>query len=210
MPSRKASPPAAKKPRRKPVKRRKKRVEPPRFSIDLSKPAPANPPGYIFVGIDPGKTGAISTLLPDGRVVARPTPTVKINGQDVYDAYKMHRYMRWLRLWAISGKMVHIVMEEVTMRPFEAKRTVLAMGAGQGYWLCLARLYGFQITEVHPATWKAAYKFSKGRKTTAEFKRDSIKLCGKLYPQLSLQLQKDEAMAEATLLADYLKRSVIS
>ena len=185
-------------------------MERPTFSIDLSKPAPANPPGYVFVGIDPGKLGAISAILPDGRVVARSTPVVKINGREVYDAYKMHRFMRWLRLWALSGAMVHIVIEEVTMRPFEAKRTVLAMGAGLGHWVCLAQLYGLSLTEVHPATWKAAYNFRKGRKTTAEFKRDSIKLCAKLYPQLKLKLQKDEAMAEATLLADYLKRSITS
>lgn len=142
--------------------------------------------------------------------MARHVPVVKIKGKEVYDAYRIHQFMRWLRLWAMHGMSVRLMIEEVTMRPFEAKRTALAAGMGFGHWVCLARLYGFELPTIHPATWKAAYGFNKGKKTTTEFKRDSVAVCRKLYPQLRLYLEKDEALAEATLLADYLKRTIIS
>jgi hypothetical protein len=196
---------------RKTAKRRKSSVDTSvKIVVDFAAPAPPHPPNYIFVGIDPGRLGAISALFPDGRVVARHLPLVKVRGVERYDAYAMHRYMRWLRLWALDGYIVKCLAEEVTMRPFEAKRTVLAAGMGYGHWVCLAHLYGFELPQVHPSTWKAAYGFRRGKKTTAEFKRDTVSMCRKLYPSVKLYLEKDEALAEATLIADYLKRTYAS
>lgn len=163
----------------------------------------------IYVGIDPGKTGAVAVILPD-RVYFEDMPTLKVGTKNEYDTNEMAEI-----IWRIRKDVGHcgepfVMLEKSQAMPPEinGRRQGVAssfqVGLGYGIWLGLLSGLGIAYEVAHPATWK--------RKMLADMpkgKEASILKAKQLFPQVAascLKRKKDHGRAEALLLAEYGRR----
>lgn len=172
----------------------------------------------IYVGIDPGQTGAFAVIYPGGsveschapfKIVRKKLPRSKTKAGKPrfktvaanYDFRRMYLLFYRLRLLQRDrGCEVIVGIERQCARPTDAKGVVFAVGRNQMVWEAMAGANKFLPKMVSPSVWKPLY-LGKGAS-----KERSRQLCLQLYPTVSLPLKKDEARAEAILIADYLLR----
>lgn len=183
-----------------------------------SVPRPANPDVTLFVGIDPGKSGGISFVYPGGRIKAYHTPVIKhrkvypraktksgkpkVSTKTEYNVKAMFLLMYMAKQWLQKkpGRRVVVCIEKQWARPHDSKHVVMVISESFTTWRVMSKLLALYTVEVSPGAWKCRY-VKMGAKKDA-----SIKACQRLYPQLNLPLKKDECLAEATLIADYVAR----
>jgi len=119
----------------------------------------------IWAGIDPGSTGALAVILPDGTVKLIDTPIIetKVSGKKrkEYDDAEMARLLRRLReLGQEHGVRVHVTLEKVNAMPsIDGKRSMGATSAfsfGTGYGVWRGALAALQVPFelVAPQRWK--------------------------------------------------------
>lgn len=99
-----------------------------------------------------------------------------------------------------AGCEIAVCLERQWARPTDSKHVVEQFAKGYATWTTLIELLDLPLVEVSPSVWKPRYVFKDAPKD------ESIKVCRKLYPRLKLPLKKDECIAEATLIADYVRR----
>lgn len=144
-----------------------------------------------YVGIDPGKTGAIAVLGLNAYICDVPL----ISGD--YDFYQM---------WKILGRVferhdkLYLGLERQQAMPGQGVSSTFQTGRGYGAWeaLCWITTPDFQI--VSPRVWKKKLGLTGDKEASRE-------LATKLYPSMENQLsrKKDHNRAEALLLAHYTK-----
>ena len=146
-----------------------------------------------YLGIDPGKTGAIAAVNSNGHVFIADIPM--LNGD--YNFYEM---------WKLLGGVIqhysatYLTLEKQQAMPKQGVSSTFATGRGYGAWeaLCWITTPDFEI--VSPRVWKKKLGLSSD-------KEESRELAIKLYPSVTDQLKrvKDHNRAEALLLAHYTK-----
>lgn len=177
--------------------------------------------GQIWGGIDPGKSGAVGVIYPDGTVdawhnpviIERKTTASKLKsgprkGQNVKRrTEKRHndlsgRLSLLLPLAKASraGYDVIVTLEHISSMPRDGKVQAFAFGYDFGTWEMALVALKLKYLMVRPNVWRPAMVGKEADK------RDSLILCRRLYPKLDLPLAKDEARAEAILLADWQRR----
>jgi hypothetical protein len=149
----------------------------------------------IFLGIDPGKKGAIAAIE-DGRVrsALRTTPHL-VEGK----AYRYHEMARVLRAVADTGKVVACTIEQGGAMPRQGVSTMFVCGVGYGLWVGIAAALNLPLELPRPNVWKRAMGVTKD-------KGSSIIMAERLFPGWSAKHKCDEAIAEALLLAEYGRR----
>jgi len=171
-----------------------------------------------WVGIDPGKKGGVAVVYANGHVEAWHTPTTttrekrkrkktpsgkpsyKVSTE--YDLPAMHQIILELsRLYHNQSHNVSVTLERQAARPNDGKGQVFQTGRGQGLWEMACAGNGLPYKMLQPAEWKAKY-LPKGADKT-----QSILACNDIYPDFPLPKVKDEALAEAILIADYAMRT---
>ena len=171
----------------------------------------------VWIGIDCGKKGAIAFLWPDGFLTASHVPVVterkkrarkktksgrpSVTSTTEYDCTQMLAVLRaglneaYARCFYTA-----VAIERQQGMPTDSKKTVFAVGRGQGLWEMAVASFGLQPELIRPVDWKKNYVPPKAEKEL------SIIACKQLYPNFEFRLKKDEALAEAILIADYLMR----
>jgi len=179
-----------------------------------------------YIGIDVGLDGAIAAIC-DGELgpLLFPMPTFTVESRRsggkkhrVMDAAGVMDTIETLRL---HQRDIHVLIETAQLRP-----AMIASGhvcprcgkehmfAGQGLASQaefigqfreirgILRGLGIPFDEVHPATWKKDVFHGRSEKMDARI------LAGQLYPSVApkMALKKNDGLAEALLIADYLKR----
>ena len=139
-----------------------------------------------YIGIDPGKSGAIAIINGDGSVA-----TAQFSEEAYLDMLTKHSCHR-------------AVVEDVHAMPRQGVTSMFSFGQNKGWILGL--LYAFQIpvTLVSPQRWKRYYGLDTD-------KQKSILLAKPLYPNACLLAtprckKPSDGIAEAILMADYCKR----
>jgi hypothetical protein len=152
----------------------------------------------VYVGIDPGKKGAVAAVYDEGRNAESWHVPILAGA---YNLPGMLRLLYRFQKLQKSGVRVVVGVEEQNPRPTDSKHTVKMVGMGQAYWemACAANHLAFQL--ISPLSWKRKY-VNKGA-----HKEASILAAVAIYPNASFPLKKDEARAEALLIADYLMRA---
>ena len=139
-----------------------------------------------YIGIDPGKDGALA-VLSDGVFVEA----------IFYDtqAYKN----------ALSGlqRPATAVLEHVNAMPKQGVTSMFTFGEGFGYLKGLLEAYGIPYELVRPHKWKKEFGISD--------KNQAVEVCKRLFPDVNLKkterCKKDhDGMAEAILMAEYARR----
>ena len=175
----------------------------------------------ILIGIDPGLTGAMAVITERGQIVSvYDTPVLAMGGKGgnrhVYDLPAM---LSILRLYCSPGMEAHAAIEKLHGIPIKSRRkpddqsdipgmgstTSFAMGLGYGVWLMGLVAAGIKYTEVPPPTWRKAmlYGLPKG-KDTGRLRAQQ------LFPGADLKFKKHHGRADALLLAEYLRRSLVN
>jgi len=149
-----------------------------------------------YVGIDPGKTGAIAFVCYHGQdslTLVHDVPLV--NGD--YNFYEM---------WKLLGNLIqqhaatYLTLEKQQAMPKQGVSSTFSTGRGYGAWeaLCWITTPDFEI--VSPRKWKKKLGLTSDKEQSRE-------LAIKLYPSMKdmLARKRDHNRAEALLLAHYTK-----
>lgn len=139
-----------------------------------------------YIGIDPGKDGALAVLCEGGLVSVVPFYP---------DAYKA-------ALRALNGPAL-AVLEHVGAMPGQGVTSMFSFGENFGYLKGLLEAFEIPYELVRPQRWKKEYGISG--------KNQPVEVCKRLFPGTSLRrterCKKDhDGMAEALLMAEFARR----
>lgn len=142
----------------------------------------------IYVGIDPGKSGAMAVLFPNGNVKTVPFNTAS--------------YI--VTIDDIKSQEVVCCLEKVGAMPGQGVVSMFNFGHNLGFieGILQANLISYQL--VPPQTWKKEFSLSSD-------KGKSIEVCQKLFPKANLlatdrSRKPSDGIAEAVLMAEYARR----
>ncbi len=143
----------------------------------------------IYVGIDPGKSGAIC-VIEDDFIKAFPCPD---NIQDMAIIFAMS-------ISVSETKKVVAYIEKVWARPTDAKGSIWKFAENYGVWKGIAGAYEIDLIEVSPQKWMKYLETPKLEKSARKrYLRDKAR---SMYPDLKKVTLKT---ADAILIATYVK-----
>lgn len=151
----------------------------------------------IYIGVDPGLTGAIA-FLSDGRspfVVDMPVQPMGGIVSRAMDPRALARIARD-RTLTVDVTVKKAFSERVSAFPGQGVASMFSLG--MSYWGAYSVLAALDIpiTLVEPKEWKSYFKLDRD-------KSKSISLAKRLFPGVELTLQKHHGRAEALLIAQY-------
>ena len=147
----------------------------------------------IYVGVDPGKSGALAVLYPNGGI-----DTVPFNADE---------YAEVLSYLADNADFdVMCCVEKVGAMPGQGVVSMFNFGHNFGYIEGLLRAYSIPYQLVPPQTWKREFSLTSD-------KVKSIEVCKKLFPGANLlaterSRKPSDGIAEALLMAEYARRKL--
>ncbi len=160
----------------------------------------------LYIGIDPGVSGAIGAVGPGGFVEVHPVPTIEaLTGGKTkkgnprkkrhYDEQATYNLLTSLLKRAEdNGWQVKAALEDVHAMPKDSKVGAFAFGEAKGLWrgMMLGRV---PYRLVPPATWRVKLV---GRGTDKNMSRV---IAQRMYPTVALPVENDHNKAEALLIA---------
>lgn len=157
----------------------------------------------LYVGVDPGVSGAIAFLYPRAPVVID-MPTLQIK-----TGKKTKNMLDAATLATILGQDImpmHVYVEDVHPMPKEGTVSSFSFGVSNGIIIGILAAYKIPYTKVTPQRWKKLMLDGMPKDKGA-----SIARALQLFPSLSNQLitkrgAKKDGRAEALLIAVYAKR----
>ena len=166
-----------------------------------------------WLGIDPGLTGAVALIQPDGRVRFWDTPfTVTVDkGEKTkagnpkvrrrYDRPKMVSILSAAQILGEGG--VSAVIEDVHAMPKQGISGAFSFGLGKGLWLGILEAKMIPLREISPVRWTRMLLRDLPKRDGAAVVRAS-----ELYPAIAGQLRSRRGAlllgrADALLLAHY-------
>lgn len=159
-----------------------------------------------YVGIDPGKDGAVSVITSAGEVFIHDTPTVDVGkgSKRAYDERAMADLV--YRIVDQHGPCV-FALELVHSMPGQGVSSMFAMGEGFGLWKGVLAALRVPWTLVTPQRWKGALMDGQAKQKAA-----SAIVAGRLYPAAAPLLfgskgGAKDGRADALLIAEYLRRT---
>lgn len=145
-----------------------------------------------YIGIDPGKSGAMAIMHSNGEVEVIP-----------FDAMKYSLAMAHVHN---EPNGVMCCVEKVSAMPGQGVVSMFNFGHNLGVIEGLLRGYNIPYQLVPPQTWKKEFSLSSD-------KAKSIEVCQKLFPNVSLlaterSRKPNDGIAEALLMAEYARRKL--
>lgn len=152
----------------------------------------------IYIGIDPGLSGAIA-FLREGEASVFDMPTVQIGKTGfVKNAVDVHALARLLREQGadLAPNSFRVYMERVNAFPGQGVASMFSLG--MSYWGAAGVIagLGLSLKLVEAKDWKGHYRLSKDK----ELARG---LAARLYPAVDLSKKQYHGRAEALLIARY-------
>jgi|SRR4051812_40022380 crossover junction endodeoxyribonuclease RuvC len=151
----------------------------------------------IVAGIDPGKTGAMVILYPDGAGLVFPVPVQKVGGKE------KPAWQEWARSWSAAldfSRPDMVVIENVAARPGQGVTSMFSFGRTLGFVEgIVATAAPVPLYQPTPTQWKGKMGLLKADKSAS---REMVR---RILPRLSHAVArvKDDGVAEAALLALY-------
>lgn len=162
----------------------------------------------VFLGIDPGTTGAIAFIGPDFARVAD-LPSVVINLEADVQRKRIHAPgLQSLILANVpEGQGVYACIEALSASPASTPDRFSSSEVQyrtRGVIEATLELLGLELHEVSVQKWKRFYGLRGGK----EAKGESLAKARLLYPELEQELRRaaDQNRAEAVLIARYAQR----
>ena len=160
----------------------------------------------LYVGIDPGATGAIAFLHPTNsrKSISVDIPTVRIaTSRKTASGKPSYRTQTDLgSLWDIFlackslWHKLFVVIEQQQPIPRDTALTGFTVGKNFGMWPLFLYSHGIVHDTIRPVKWKKAQGLIKQDKEAARLRAQ------KLFPNASLNRKKDHNRAEALLIVE--------
>lgn len=153
----------------------------------------------VFIGIDPGLTGAIAVIA-DGDlcdVIDMPTVGRGKAGRQTVNSAALAGHLREC-LSRHSGASVQAVVEDVAARPKQGVSSMFRFGHSCGIVSGVLGAMRIPVEYVSPQRWKRAFGLLGAHKDASRGKAIDM------YPSAPLSLKKHHGRAEAILLARWL------
>ena len=143
----------------------------------------------IYIGIDPGKKGALAAIDEGGEYVK------------TWDSLLFLEYCRNIYR---TGKKAVACVEKVGAMPGQGVTSMFNFGKNVGYIEGVLETLGISYQLVPPQKWNKEFSLGSDKK-------QSIEVCKRLFPDISLRRTDkcrtdDDGMAEALLMAEYARR----
>lgn len=156
----------------------------------------------IFIGIDPGLTGALAAVDSDGEVVGvLDTPSVwATTGKKrrrQYDTPEMVRAIA--RLKGTNAALVAV--EHVGPMPKQGVTSTFSFGYGYGLWIGIATTFNLPLERPTPQRWMREMLHGMPRG-----KQASVLKADALFPEVDLPKSK-HGRADALLIAEWARRT---
>lgn len=144
----------------------------------------------VYVGIDPGKGGAMAILFPNGSI-----ETIPFNMVNYVDAIR-----------GLSDYPVKCCLEKVGAMPGQGVVSMFNFGHNLGFIEGVLQSNSIPYQLVPPQTWKKEFSLSSD-------KSKSIEVCQKLFPKVNLlatakSRKPSDGISEAILMAEYARRKL--
>lgn len=157
----------------------------------------------IYIGIDPGKTGAVAVIGPAGLVQVWDCPTMQVRvnnkAKDVADPALMANLLR-----RVEGENIHAFLEKVSAMPGQGVTSMFTFGTNFGMWQGILAALQIPYTLVTPQAWKKVVMDGMDKSSKDAGRVRAIQLWPKCAEQLSRK--KDIGRADAMLIAEYGRR----
>ena len=148
-----------------------------------------------YLGIDPGKSGALCIIYPD-EVIAHKCPSTATGMSDIIRNY--------LNACVIENYKTVVGIEKVWAQPTNGTRHAFAFGTNYGMWLGVLGSSRIEPNFILPSKWQKTYREGKGlSKEYLERKRE-LKAIAQKYVDFNVTL----VTADAILIAKYLKEEL--
>lgn len=143
--------------------------------------------GRVYIGIDPGKDGALVALLPDG---IRVVPFDEVSYASTLDE--------------LSGFDAMCILEHVGAMPGQGSVSMFHFGENFGFVRGLLSAFGIPYELVRPQKWKKEFSCTSDKNT-------SIAVAQRLFPSVDLRRTPKckgphDGICEALLMAEYARR----
>lgn len=144
----------------------------------------------VYVGIDPGKSGALAILYEDGE-----HREIVFNEEDYLYA-----------IMGLSGETVKCVLENVHSMPGDSKRGAFSFGENYGFIKGLLLSNRIPYQTVPPQVWKKEFSVTSDKNT-------SIEVAQRLFPGSDFRANErckkpHDGKCEALLMAEYARRKL--
>ena len=148
----------------------------------------------VFVGIDPGKSGAMAIIGTGQNPFIRVVP------------YGDRDYAEVLRYHGEYDTFGGCVVERVNAMPGQGVTSMFSFGENYGFIQGLLTAFNVPYELVRPAKWKKEFGVTSDKNT-------SISVAKRLFPNASLFRtercrKEDDGIAEALLIAEYARRKM--
>lgn len=143
----------------------------------------------LYIGIDPGVSGAIAYVVPGQEAFVSKVPVMKLGPRSVIDGLDLHRLLS-----VRHAPLAAIGIEHVHSMPQQGVASTFTFGAAFGAALALAQAQGTPVHVMRPDQWRKLV----GLPHKAD-KYASLGLAGRLYPGVTIG--RNHNMADALLLA---------
>ena len=144
----------------------------------------------LTIGVDPGKSGAIAAIYPDGGVEAWKMPETERDTSDIFEEL--------INKALLEGWVVELYLEKVHAMPGQGVTSVFSFGKNYGFLRGLIVSHKIPLIDVTPQKWQKALGVTKSE-TKTKHKNKLKGMAQQLYPQLKITL----ATADALLIANY-------
>lgn len=149
----------------------------------------------IFVGIDPGKNGALAAIRDSERPMLVP---FEDDGESYINVFR--------RLFSIRRDTlapVYVMVEKVWAMPHEGVSSAFSFGMNFGLICGIAKSIGFEVESATPQQWQKHFGISGD-------KQEHIAKAKEMFPSANLKrtprCKKDhDGFADAILIAEYLR-----
>jgi crossover junction endodeoxyribonuclease RuvC len=153
-----------------------------------------------YIGIDPGQTGGLALVDPDGKlfdVERMPAIDNEVNGFDV---------SRLIRNWSRVPRNDHdvkIILEQVHAMPGQGVSSTFKFGKTFGIIIGCVQTLGVPLHRVTPQQWKKEFALIGKDKDASRQKATEM------WPHLQgkWKFKKDNGLTDAALLAEYGRRN---
>lgn len=159
----------------------------------------------IYIGIDPGKSGAIAVILPDDIIIN----DMPLFAKREVNSKAIHMFFVYLLTLTLKQPIV-CCLEQAQSMPGQGVKGVFNYGKDYGRILSCLEINDISYQEIHSLTWKKVFGLVSSKKNK-KIKKDSVAKAIKLFPD-----QRDKFMtprgrlldgrAEALLMAEYARR----
>jgi hypothetical protein len=165
-----------------------------------------------FVGIDPGKKGALVALDGSGRTIDAARMPVTAPG--AAGELDVARIREWL-LWACGNNIqsMRVLLEEPAIRPKESGRSALTIGRNHGRLEGLLAGLGCRFDRVTSRKWRKAMGLPQRPDSEKKLRKaEAVAKCRRLLPDLRLipdgcRVPQD-GLADAGLMAELARRTM--